>query len=150
MGETVEQSNKNLQKEPRRTQEYQPRILGCNQIAMHNEGLSLTFCLVLVAATVAVVQAYPAEIGEDEQPLVGLDEKRGWNNFHSGYGKRGWNNFAGGYGKRSFDYQDEEPLYEMEAEKRARKACVEQWIQRWFGQARLEQFCWWIRQAWME
>ena len=71
---------------------------------MHNEGLSLTFCLVLVAATVAVVQAYPAEIGEDEQPLVGLDEKRGWNNFHSGYGKRGWNNFAGGYGKRSFDY----------------------------------------------
>ena len=76
----------------------------CNQIAMHNEGLSLTFCLVLVAATVAVVQAYPAEIGEDEQPLVGLDEKRGWNNFHSGYGKRGWNNFAGGYGKRSFDY----------------------------------------------
>ena len=71
---------------------------------MHNEGLSLTFCLVLVAATLAVVQAYPAEIGEDEQPLVGLDEKRGWNNFHSGYGKRGWNNFAGGYGKRSFDY----------------------------------------------
>ena len=69
---------------------------------MHNEGLSLTFCLVLVAAT-AVVQAYPAEIGEDEQP-VGLEEKRGWNNFHSGYGKRGWNNFAGGYGKRSFDY----------------------------------------------
>jgi len=86
---------------------------------MHNEGLSLTFCLVLVAATVAVVQAYPAEIGEDEQPLVGLDEKRGWNNFHSGYGKRGWNNFAGGYGKRSFDYDEEEPLYEMEAEKRA-------------------------------
>ena len=70
---------------------------------MHNEGLSLTVCLVLVAAT-AVVQAYPAEIGEDEQP-VGLEaEKRGWNNFHSGYGKRGWNNFAGGYGKRSFDY----------------------------------------------
>ena len=64
---------------------------------MHNEGLSLTFCLVLIAAT-AVVQAY-----EEDEP-VGLDEKRGWNNFHSGYGKRGWNNFAGGYGKRSFDY----------------------------------------------
>jgi len=79
---------------------------------MHNEGLSLTFCLVLIAAT-AVVQAY-----EEDEP-VGLDEKRGWNNFHSGYGKRGWNNFAGGYGKRSFDYDEEEPLYEMEAEKRA-------------------------------
>ena len=66
---------------------------------MHNEGLSLTLCLVLLA--IASAYAYP----ELEDEPSGVEEKRGWNNFHSGYGKRGWNNFAGGYGKRSYsDY----------------------------------------------
>lgn len=66
---------------------------------MHDVTSLLSFGLFLLAAAMQMqspsCQAHPSEDGLQEM-------KRGWNNFHSGYGKRAWNNnFMSGYGKRS-------------------------------------------------
>lgn len=70
--------------------------------AMHDVTSLLSFSLFLLAVAMQMqcptCQAHPSEDLEEM--------KRGWNNFHSGYGKRAWNNnFMSGYGKRdSYEY----------------------------------------------
>ena len=79
---------------------------------MHDVGCPLTFCLVLVLSSYSccLVAANPyANELEDVAAATtagngGPADKRGWNNFHAGYGKRAWNSFNAGYGKRGYDY----------------------------------------------
>ena len=66
---------------------------------MHDVGIVMSFCLLFLACS-SLALPYPAAEYNSE-----IMDKRGWNNFHSGYGKRAWNkNFSGGFGKRNFDY----------------------------------------------
>ena len=73
----------------------------CNLFAMHDVGCPLTFCLVLaIGSCLVTANPYTNELEE----VAAAAEKRGWNNFHAGYGKRAWNSFNAGYGKRAYDY----------------------------------------------
>jgi len=84
---------------------------------MHDVGCPLTFCLVLaIGSCLVTANPYTNELEE----VAAAAEKRGWNNFHAGYGKRAWNSFNAGYGKRAYDYDEEpESMYDTEEEKRA-------------------------------
>jgi len=100
--------------------------------AMHNAGSRPSLCLLaltlILYTKVGFGLAYPAGGGlplaspqELEELAAAAAQKRGWNNFHAGYGKRAWNNnFNSGYGKRTYDYDDEsDGDYGLEEVKRA-------------------------------
>ncbi|XP_065345421.1 prothoracicostatic peptide isoform X1 [Cloeon dipterum] len=56
---------------------------------------------VLVAPSLQEVQQQTAPVAGEPQPLE--EDKRGWSDMQSGWGKRGWQDMQGSWGKRAWD-----------------------------------------------